>query len=266
MYVLCGPRNALLRCRVSGVSVQVSGEPINTSSTISRYVEKQRVSCMRAQVDSYSLPGKILRKPTSTRPAIRLLEEDGKRAIMKDFSRNRFLYRNVVGRFLVWREGKAYRKLQGIRGVPDLYRVVAGKALIFEMIPGRDMEGVDEKEGVPESFFDALDHLISLCHARGVAHCDLKRAPNTILGDDGRPYIVDWAASISRDEFRIPPMNLIYRRFMRDDRMAVIKLKLRHRPEAVTAQEKERYDYRSRGERAIRAVRDKLREFLQRAA
>ena len=224
---------------------------------------------MCAEAKSRSLPGKnrkIFRKPTSTRPGIWLLEENGKKAIMKDFSRNRFFYRNIVGRFLVWREGKAYRKLRGIPGIPALYRTVPGTALIFEAIPGRDMESIDATEGVPESFFDALNQLISLCHARGVAHCDLKRAPNTIVGDDGRPYIVDWGASISREEFRIPPMNLIYRRFMRDDRMAVIKLKLRHRPEAVTAREKERYYYRSRGERAIRAVRDKLREFLQRAA
>ena len=223
--------------------------------------------CVEANIHSFAGEKRqILRKPTSTRPGIWLLEENGKKAIMKDFSRNRFLYRNVVGRFLVWREGKAYRKLQGIEGIPALYRIIPGTALIFELIPGRDMESLDKREGVPESFFDALSQLISLCHARGVAHCDLKRAPNTILGDDGRPYIVDWAASILRDEFRIPPMNLIYRRFMRDDHMAVIKLKLRHRPETVTGEEKDRYYYRSRGERAIRAVRDKLRELLQRAA
>ena len=224
---------------------------------------------MCVEADTLSLTkkkGKIFRKPTSTRPAIWLLEENGKRAIMKDFSPNRFFYRNFVGRFLLWREEKAYRKLRGIQGIPALYRSVSGTALIFEAIPGRDMESLEKTEEVPESFFDALEQLISRCHTRGVAHCDLKRAPNTILGDDGRPYVVDWAASISREEFRIPPMNLIYRRFMRDDHMAVIKLKLRHRPDAVTEKEKERYEYRSGGEKMIRAVRDKLREFLQRAA
>ncbi len=224
---------------------------------------------MCVEADTLSLTGKkekIFRKPTSTRPAIWLLEENGKSAIMKDFSTNRFFYRNFVGRFLLWREERAYGKLQGIQGVPALYRSVSGTALIFEAIPGKDMESLEKTGEVPESFFDALEQLISRCHARGVAHCDLKRAPNTILGDDGRPYIVDWAASISREEFRIPPMNLIYRRFMRDDHMAVIKLKLRHRPDAVTEEEKERYEYRSKGEKMIRAVRDRLREFLQRAA
>ena len=78
---------------------------------------------MSLEADTHSLTGKkgkIFRKPTSTRPAIWLLEEDGKRAIMKDFSPNRFLYRNFVGRFLLWREEKAYRKLEGIQGIPDL--------------------------------------------------------------------------------------------------------------------------------------------------
>ena len=110
---------------------------------------------MCAAADIHSVRGKkakILRKPTSTKPAIRLFEEDGKRVIMKDFSPNRFFYRNFVGSFLLWREEKAYRKLRGIEGVPALYRSVAGTALFFEAIPGRDMESLDRREEVPESF------------------------------------------------------------------------------------------------------------------
>jgi hypothetical protein len=93
----------------------------------------------------------------------------------------------------------------------------------------------------------------------------LKRAPNTILGDNGLPYIIDWAASISEKEFRIPPLSLIYRRFKLDDHMAITKLKLRHSPETVSPEEVARYNYRSWGERLIRAIRDRLREVLQKA-
>jgi len=207
----------------------------------------------------------MIRRPSNTRPAIWRVEEDGIRAVVKDFSVNRFLFRNLVGRFLIWREAKAYRKLAGVKGVPTLYRVMGGMALVFEEIPGRSLEDLEKEMMLPDSFFGELKELVARCHRRGVAHCDLKRAPNTLWGNDGKPYIVDWAASISRSEFTVPPLNLIYRRFLLDDQLAVIKLKLRHRPETVSLEEKARYAYRSTGEKLIRSIRDKLRDLLQRS-
>ncbi|MBU1904416.1 MAG: hypothetical protein KJ573_12600, partial [Proteobacteria bacterium] len=87
----------------------------------------------------------ILRGPSSTRPTIWIVEENGIRAVVKDFSTNKFLFRNTVGRFLVWREGKAYKKLRGIRGVPVLYRVVDGLALVIEEIQGRNLENLENE-------------------------------------------------------------------------------------------------------------------------
>jgi len=46
----------------------------------------------------------ILRQPTNTRPIIRLVEDRGIQGVVKDFSVNGFLYRNLIGRFLLWRE------------------------------------------------------------------------------------------------------------------------------------------------------------------
>ena len=186
------------------------------------------------------------------------------RAVVKDFSRNRLLFRHSVGRFLIWRERRAYDKLRGIDGVPAIYRVIDGMALIIEEIPGRSLENLEKERKLPESFFQSLSGLVERIHRRGLAHCDLKRAPNTLVGEDGRPYIIDWAASISEQEFKVPPLSLIYRRFKRDDQMAIIKLKLRHCPEEVSREEMARYSYRSRGERFVRGVRDRLRELLQR--
>jgi serine/threonine protein kinase len=205
----------------------------------------------------------IIRRPSSTRPAIWFVEESGVRAVVKDYSANRFFFRNTIGRFLVWREGKAFRKLRGLRGVPILYQIIDGIALVIEEIPGRSLENLEKEMRLSKSFFSALKDLVDGFHKRGVAHCDLKRAPNTLLGNDGLPYVIDWGASITEEEFRIPPLNLIYRRFLLDDYMAIIKLKLRHIPDAVTQEERENYNYRSGGERLIRALRDRLRSFLQ---
>ena len=87
----------------------------------------------------------IVRTPSSTRPAIRVVEENGVRAVVKDYSANRFVFRNIVGRFLVWRESKAFRKLKGLKGVPTLYRVIDGLALVIEEIPGRSLENLEKE-------------------------------------------------------------------------------------------------------------------------
>ena len=207
----------------------------------------------------------VLRESSNTRPIIRVIEKDGIRAVVKDFSRNRFLFRHIVGRFLIWREAKAYGKLAGIRGVPAFYGVIEGLALVVAEIPGRSLENLEKEVLLPFHFFDAMETLVGAVHQRGVAHCDLKRAPNTLLGSDGLPYIVDWAASISKSEFRLPPLPMVFGRFMLDDEMAIVKLALRHCPHWVSSQKKARYHYRSRGEKMIRAVRDKLRKLLQKA-
>ena len=209
---------------------------------------------------------KILRLPSSTRPLICVVEENGVRAVVKDFSTGRFLFRNTVGRFLVWREAKAYKQLENIRGIPALYRIIDGLALVLQEIPSTDMESLDSREKLPDTFFDALKELVDKCHDRGFAHCDLKRAPNTLVGRDGFPYIIDWGASISEKEFRFFPLNYIYRRFLLDDYMAIIKLKLRHAPEAVSREERKHYNHRSGAEKFIRALRDRLREILQKVA
>ena len=208
----------------------------------------------------------ILREHTSTRPVIWVMEEDGIRFVVKDFSRNGFWFRTIVGRFLVWRERKALKALAGIEGVPALCRVMDGPALVMEFLPGRSIENLELERKLPETFFDSLEDLVDRVHARGVAHCDLKRASNTIVGPEEAPYLIDWGASISRSEFRVFPLDLIYRRFLRDDHMSIIKLKLRHRPGAVSAREKEQYHYRGPAERAVRAVRDRLRAMLQKIA
>jgi tRNA A-37 threonylcarbamoyl transferase component Bud32 len=207
-----------------------------------------------------------LRRPSSTRPALYRIEEGHARAVVKDYSVNRWVFRNLVGRFLIWREKKAYRRLEGLKGVPALYGVVGGLALVLEEIHGRSMEGLEKKERLPATFFENLRDLVEAFHRRGLCHCDLKRAANVLVGDDGRPYIIDWSAAILEKEFKFFPARLIYKRFLLDDRYAVIKFQLRHCPEAIHPEDLRRYQDRSPVERAVRKLRDRARRFLQKVA
>jgi serine/threonine protein kinase len=209
---------------------------------------------------------KVLREPSSTRPALYVIQENDIRAVVKDFSPNGRLYRNIVGRFLIWRESKAYRRLKDLKGVPRFFRSIDGIALILEEIPGKNIEDLEKEAMLPKEFFEELRRLVERIHERGLVHCDLKRAPNILLGYNGKPYIVDWSASIFKTEFGVFPLNLLYRRFLLDDFNAITKIQLRHCPENVTPEEKRQYDHRSRSEKLIRSIRNKARAILQKIA
>ncbi|MFO8091278.1 MAG: hypothetical protein R6U13_15680 [Desulfatiglandaceae bacterium] len=205
----------------------------------------------------------VLRPNTNTRPAVLRVIDGEVKAVVKDFSRLGFLYRNTVGRFLVWRESKAYRHLRGVDGTPRLFRLIDGLALVIEEIRGRSLENAYRDITLPASFFNDLEDLVNRVHKRGLAHCDLKKEANVLLGEDGRPYIIDWGAAIHEREFRWYPLKLVFKRFVTDDHMALVKLKILHIPESVTRKEWERYNTRSRGECLVRSIRDRLRHLLQ---
>ena len=214
----------------------------------------------------YSKKLDMVRKHSSTRPAVWRFDESGKSYILKDFTKNGFLYRNIIGRFLLWREYRALYALTGINGIPKIIEFVKGRAIITEEIKGRSLKNLNLEKKLPESFFDKLKDLIDIIHGNGVAHCDLKSFGNIIEGEGGKPYIIDWGAAIQKKEFFIFPLNLIYERFLLDDYMAIIKLKLDHVPEKVTEEELLRYRHRSNVEKVIRKIRDRLRSFLQKVA
>lgn len=205
----------------------------------------------------------ILRHSSNTRPVIWIVEENGVRVVVKDFSNSKFLYRNIIGRFLIWRESKAYKKLQGLKGVPTCYGVIDGLALALEEIPSQPLKKHNKNIKLPGTFFDDLKNIVDSFHNRGFAHCDLKNGANVLVGHNGLPYIVDWSASVSEKECRFFPLNRIYLRFVLDDYFAIIKLKMRYVPETLTLEEKREYAQRSHMERGIRVIRDRLRKIFK---
>lgn len=218
---------------------------------------------MNAKDDDQNGNSMILRKATSTRPVIRLVDHEGIQAVVKDFTPNGFFYRNIAGRFLIWREARAYRKLSGLQGVPRLLEVVRGRSLMVEAISGTDLKEAGRQEKLTPDFFLSLKRLVDQVHERGVAHCDLKASGNVLFSSEGRPFIIDWGAAIFRTECRFFPLTMIYDRFVVDDNRAITKFKLRYLPDSIEEDERKQYEHRSWAEKNIRAVRDRLRKFLQ---
>lgn len=116
--------------------------------------------------------------------------------IFKDFSSRAFLVRHTVGRFLLGREVRALRRLDGIAGVPAQAFRVDAFAMAARFVPGRAL--ADTPDGpFSTEFLLALEALLRQVHARGIVHLDTRGGGNLLIGPDGAPGIIDFQAALS---------------------------------------------------------------------
>jgi len=195
-----------------------------------------------------------LRAGGGTRPELALVEERGRQAVLKDYHSSGWLMRGLVGPWLIGREEKIYRLLDGLAGVPRLVRRLDRHALLVERIPGRSCA---EYAGgsLPVGFFDRLREVVEGMHARGVVHCDIKNRGNIVVGEDGQPYIVDFASAFGRQGRWFPFRRLLFERFRVDDLRAVAKAKILV-SRVYTPTEADFAFHRGALERVVRAMRD----------
>jgi hypothetical protein len=94
-----------------------------------------------------------------------------------------------IGRHMVEHETRMLARLAGLHGVPPLLGRLGAHAFAHGFVAGHDLQ---RNERVNDEFFPRLAALISGMHARGVAYVDLEKRENIIVGDDGRPHLVDF--------------------------------------------------------------------------
>ena len=177
------------------------------------------------------------RTASGTRPDLRVVELDGRLLIVKDFSRSDRLFRAAIGPMLIRRELGALRKLVGVAGVPELVGGIDRYALAMEHIHGRSLDSV-EPGTLEGDFYERLRQVIDAMHSRGVAHCDLRSRGNVMLGEDGQPYIVDFAACVFRGRGINPLTRWVFGQFVLADRNAVLLVKQRVSPELLTDEDR----------------------------
>ena len=200
----------------------------------------------------------------------RYVSDDGRRACLKHYHTEPFLGVPLdwAGRLMADREVRHYRLLQDLGGVPRLLGRVGRTAFVHEWVDGEDL--LDRKTAVPDDFFDRLDTLLAALHACGMAYVDMNKPDNVLVGEDGRPVLIDfqisWAPRPSRG-----PLGWAKRKFLaalqREDLYHVRKLKRRCRPDLMTPQEIEATKRRSLVLNLHRLVgaplRDLRRKFLE---
>lgn len=142
-------------------------------------------------------------------------------------------------RRMLRRELRAYERLDGIAGIPRCYGLFAGRYLAFEFI---DAKTYRENPPTPRGpFFDRLFAIIEAVHERGVAHGDLMRKDNIMVGEGETPYLIDFGvATIYRPGFH--PCNHFAHSFLwQHDYNAWLKHKYQRRFEDMTPEDANYY-------------------------
>jgi hypothetical protein len=181
-------------------------------------------------------------------------EDDvGGRVVMKMYRTARFA--GVPLRWLgCWqcrREVRFYRRLAGLPCVPALLETVGETAYARAFVPGHPLS---RQRAVPEGFWPRLDTAIREVHRRGVAYVDANKPENVLVGDDGRPYLIDfqiaWGGRARPRGFGRWWLD----RLQREDLYHLLKHKRRFGPHLMTPEELARVRQRSLLIRAHRVL------------
>lgn len=160
-----------------------------------------------------------------------------------------------VRRATLEREHEAYRRVDGIQGIPHCYGMLDDRYLVLEFIRGTPYR--DAKILERDEWFRELLDIIRSCHARGVAHGDLKNKSNLMSDAKGRPCLIDFGATaLFREGFH--PINHRFFRFLKQlDLNAWVKHKYHGRFEALSSEDQEIFKD-TRIERVLRWRRQRL--------
>ncbi len=156
------------------------------------------------------------------------------------------------------REFRVYQHLGGLAGFAHCYGLFEDRFLVLEYVDGENFQRHLLKDAEP--FFSDLLHHIQTMHARGVAHGDLKRKSNLRIDLSGKPVILDLGTAILRQDNGGWLNHRLFDFARQTDLNAWVKLK--HGGYAGVPPHDQQYLKRSRLERGLTWIRDRLRSFL----
>jgi len=179
---------------------------------------------------------RTLRAARGSRPDLKLIDVQGRLAVLKDYRNCDPLFRTLIGPILIRREIGALRKLAAVEGVPKLIGRMDKHAILIEHVDGRPLREV-ERDSLDAGFFSRLVDLINRMHSVGVTHCDLRTGGNILVGSDGQPYLIDFVSCVLLGRGWNPFIRFVFREFRRADLRAVPLAKKRVCPSLLTPED-----------------------------
>jgi RIO-like serine/threonine protein kinase len=144
---------------------------------------------MEAQVDHR------IHRGSATKAAIKVLDWQGRRLVVKDVQREHPLIRLLWGRPLLRREQRILAGLQEFDGVPPLYGRIDENAVAFGFVDGVPLRSVLGEDLLRSACLD-LETKVRALHAEGVVHLDLKQRRNILVRESGQVTLIDFESSV----------------------------------------------------------------------
>lgn len=131
----------------------------------------------------------------------------------------------ALRRAMLRREYGIYRMLAGVPGIPACHGLREGDELVLDLVPGVSLREPGQPPGDRGQFFAELLELIKAVHRAGVAHGDLKRKDNILVGPGGHPFLIDFGTAVSAPPGAGMLRRWLFRQARRTDLNAWVKLK-----------------------------------------
>jgi len=128
--------------------------------------------------------------------SVELLETSFGNYVIKR-ARGPLLWRRLGERTLR-REQEIYDRLIDVPGIPRCLGLLDDKHLVLEHVPGKSYRQHQSVLKNKERFFVRLLTTLQTMHAAGVAHGDLKRKDNLLVGPEEQPFVIDFGLACLR--------------------------------------------------------------------
>jgi len=160
-----------------------------------------------------------------TKAEVFLVEDAGRRVVVKTLATPPAALRRLLGGTLLRREGRMLAKLRGTPGVPELIEAT-GETLVVEHRPGKSLFE-RRLRGIPPAMAERIERALAAFHAAGFAHGDIGRR-DVLVTREGDVSIVDFATAVGPGA---PPLlwRLLLPLWRWRDRVRVSKLIRRYR-------------------------------------
>ncbi len=148
-----------------------------------------------------------------------------------------------LGQWLCRREQRFYKNLADLPNVPKVLGTVGKTGFVHEYVIG---EPLGNRPTIPDGFFDQLLRLLEEVHHRNIAYVDTNKPQNILVGEDGRPHLIDFQISYDLHDLGKNWLSRrILHRLQREDIYHVLKHKRRMRPDELTDAQREAATRRS---------------------
>lgn len=139
------------------------------------------------------------------------------------------------------REYQAYRRLEGVAGVPRCHGLAADHYLVLDYVAGTPYREASWSDRA--RWFDELLAVLRSIHARGVSHGDLKSKSNLLVTADQKPCVIDFGTAFVHKPGFHPLNNRLFEHGRRMDLNAYVKHKYHGRYEDIAGADLDLLDY-----------------------